>query len=502
MSAMAVTSKDILRSRARPSLEEVKVLAKQGNCVPVYVEDMSDLLTPVTAYLKLGLDSETSFLLESSAGPDSTGRYSFIGANAQNIIVTNDADPLVEVEKALSTVRYVAVKGLPHFTGGAVGYVGFDCIHHFEPLTKQPLEDVLGVPDSIFMMANDLVVFDHVCHVFKAVSHVKFAGDSVDDETLHSLYSQAVERVVEVVMSLRQEAVPLPPQGKNIQSHTATSNVGRAGYESFVVTLKSHIVQGDIFQAVPSQRVSRPIDVHPFNVYRKMRTINPSPYMFYINLGTFQLVGASPEALVKVVEGVVETHPIAGTRRRGATPEEDQALAKELLADEKERAEHVMLVDLGRNDLNRVAIPETVKVTKLMAIEYFSHVMHIVSRVAGTLRPECSIYDAFRSVFPAGTVSGAPKIRAVQLIQGLEKIKRHVYAGAVGWFSYSGDMDTCIALRTILVKDGIAYMQAGGGIVFDSDPTAEYEETVNKMSAAVAAIEQTEGHFGEASCVN
>eukprot|EP00124_Ichthyophonus_hoferi_P003660 Ihof_evm2s332 gene=Ihof_evmTU2s332 len=434
-------------------------LVQQGNCIPVYLEDPSEFLTPVTTYLKLALHTDYNFLLESSTGGEKVGRYSFIGFNPYKLITINDSDPLIDIEKELSHINYVSSRDLPYLTGGVVGYVGFECVHSFEPRTKVDLEDVLHVPDSMFMAVNELVVMDHLRHVVTAVSHVRYEGNQIDQNNLETLYNAAVEKVLKNIIALRQENIPEPMQPPINLNYKGVSNVGQEGYEGFVRHLKSHIVKGDIFQAVPSQRVARPTDLHPFNIYRKLRIINPSPYMFYLQLKDFQLVGASPEALVKVIDGVVETHPIAGTRKRGKNEKEDQLLEKELLADEKERAEHIMLVDLGRNDCNCVCIPESVKVSKLMAVERYSHVMHIVSNVKGRLRPECTIYDAFRSIFPAGTVSGAPKIRAIQLIQEAEKIKRHVYAGAVGWFSYGGDTDTCIALRTMLVKEGIAYLQ-------------------------------------------
>ncbi|KAI8875429.1 hypothetical protein K501DRAFT_289369, partial [Backusella circina FSU 941] len=374
--------------------------------------------------------------------------------------------------------------------GGAVGYVGFDCFQYFEPSIKGDLEDPLDIPDAIFMMCDTLVVFDRVRHVAIVVSH--FRSEVTDPEEIKREYNKVAEEIEITLSLLNEERIPPVPQGPVTLGKEAVSNVGKDGYMGFVSNLKHHIKEGDIFQAVPSQRLARPTDLHPFNVYRHLRSLNPSPYMFYMNLKDFTLVGASPEMLTKVQDGTAYTHPIAGTRKRGKTPAEDKELAADLLADPKERAEHVMLVDLGRNDINRICKPESVKVDKLMEIEYYSHVMHIVSNVSGQLRDDKSSFDAFRAVFPAGTVSGAPKIRAVELIRGLEKEKRGVYAGAVGHFDYSGDLDTCIAIRTMMFKNNVAYLQAGGGIVYDSVEEDEYQETMNKMGSNLATIEQCE----------
>ncbi|KNC86738.1 anthranilate synthase component 1 [Sphaeroforma arctica JP610] len=480
-----------------PSFDEVRALTQTGNCVPVFASEQSDQLTPVCAFLKLGLEAKYGFLLESVSGGEQIGRYSFVGSNPYDVVACTGTDPLTTVEDKLKNIRFKEVKGLPCLTGGAIGYIGFDCIHSFEPKTARPLQDDLKVPDSIFMFCDELVAFDRAKQTHQVISHIRFEGDSISDVQLRELYDNATSKIHALVRQLRDLYTPQPTQKPIGLDNVGTSNIGQSGYEGHVHALKKHIKLGDIIQAVPSQRVSRPTDLHPFNIYRMLRTTNPSPYMFFIHLKDFQLVGASPEMLVKVVDRELETHPIAGTRKRGETDAEDKALMEELLADTKEIAEHVMLVDLGRNDSNRVCEPDTVRVTSLMGIEKYSHVMHIVSKVKGMLRPECSIYDAFRSIFPAGTVSGAPKIRAVQLIQEMEGIKRHFYAGAVGWFSYRGDTDTCIALRTMMCQDGVAYLQAGGGIVFDSDPTAEYEETVHKMKSNDDALRRAEIYFKE-----
>eukprot|EP00128_Syssomonas_multiformis_P013718 Colp12_sorted_trinity150504_noHs@10715 len=478
-------------------------LAKQGNIIPVYLEDKFDLLTPVSAYLKLALGKEYSFLFESVAGGEKLGRYSFIGVDPFKTIYTGEnhplkGDPLVIVEQEFKDIKYVTLPELPSFTGGAVGYISYDCVQFFEPKTARELKDTLGLPESALMFCSTVVIFDHLHHIMKVVTNVRLPKDTPSAEHLQVLYGSAITDLNKLMQTLEQPDTPMPPQGKIRLGLEGKSNVGREGYQGFVHSLKKNIFKGDIIQAVPSQRIARPTDLHPFNLYRELRSINPSPYMFYIQMNDFQIVGASPEMLVKVEKGHVTTHPIAGTRRRGATPAEDEATAAELLADEKETSEHIMLVDLGRNDVNRICKPETVQVESLMHIERYSHVMHIVSNVTGLLRDHLTPFDAFRSIFPAGTVSGAPKIRAIELVGELEKEKRGVYAGAVGYFSFSGDVDTCIAIRTMVVKNGVAYLQAGGGIVYDSDPESEYQETINKLNSNLAAIRKAEERYAAA----
>lgn len=392
---------------------------------------------------------------------------------------------------------------MPPLTGGAIGYVGYDCVRYFEPKTARPLKDVLGVPESFFMVFDTIIAFDHF---FQTVKVVTFVPIPERDSDLDTTYHRGQETLQSTINILLQPGTPLPPQGPIIPNQTYTSNIGQEGYEQHVKRLKQHITVGDIFQAVPSQRLSRPTSLHPFNLFRHLRTVNPSPYLFYIDCDAFQLVGASPELLVKEEKGRIITHPIAGTVKRGKTLEEDAELAAELRGSIKDRAEHVMLVDLARNDVNRVCDPMTTQVDRLMVVEKFSHVQHLVSQVSGVLRPDKTRFDAFRSIFPAGTVSGAPKVRAMELISELEGEKRGVYAGAVGYFGYNtatvggrgeipGDMDTCIALRTMLLKDGIAYLQAGGGIVFDSDPYEEYVETLNKLGANIQCVKGAEEKY-------
>ncbi|KAL7662140.1 anthranilate synthase component 1 [Aspergillus niger] len=409
------------------------------------------------------------------------------------------------LEEELSGFRVATVPGLtlPPLTGGAIGYVGYDCVRYFEPKTARPMKDILQIPESLFMLFDTIVAFDHFFQVVKVITYISIPGN---DSELESVYRQGQEVLQRTIDVLLRPDYTLPPQGPIIQNQEYTSNIGREGYERHVTRLKEHISKGDIFQTVPSQRLSRPTSLHPFNLFRHLRTVNPSPYLFYIDCEDFQLVGASPELLVKEEKGRIITHPIAGTVKRGKTPEEDAALANELTSSVKDRAEHVMLVDLARNDVNRVCDPITTQVDRLMVVEKFSHVQHLVSQVSGILRPEKTRFDAFRSIFPAGTVSGAPKVRAMQLIAELEGEKRGVYAGAVGYFGYNiasadgktempGAMDTCIALRTMMVKNGVAYLQAGGGIVFDSDPYDEYVETLNKLGANIACIKGAEAKY-------
>ncbi|KAK1508425.1 anthranilate synthase component I [Colletotrichum tamarilloi] len=500
-----------------PSLETVRSIltspattnaAKKPTLVPVYRQISSDLITPSAAYLKVSAhhkDSDLSFLFESAA-TEQVGRYSFVGAGPRKVLATGpghgpECDPLpaLEAELAQHVVAHVPGLQLPPMAGGAVGYVGYDCVRYFEPKTARPMKDVLQIPESLFMLFDTIVAFDRFYGVLKVITYLHVPEDAAQ---LEAEYQKATQTIDELVAVLNSPDIPIPEQQPIKLGQEYTSNVGQQGYESHVTELKKHIVKGDIIQAVPSQRFARPTTLHPFNIYRHLRTVNPSPYLFYVNCKDFQIVGASPELLVKSEAGRVITHPIAGTVKRGKTPEEDQRLADELRSSLKDRAEHVMLVDLARNDVNRVGDPYTVRVDHLMVVEKFSHVQHLVSQVSGVLRAGQTRFDAFRSIFPAGTVSGAPKVRAMELIAELEKEKRGIYAGAVGYFGYGGvgekgeevegAMDTCIALRTMLVKDGVAYLQAGGGIVFDSDEYDEWLETMNKLGANMQCITTAE----------
>ncbi|KAJ9076319.1 anthranilate synthase component 1 [Entomophthora muscae] len=439
--------------------------------------------------------------LNLSQGTRKIGRYSFIGCDPYKVIRTGpeeeiNGDPLIPIEKYLSDIKFIQVAGLPDFTGGAVGYIAFDCVRHFEPRTAREMKDPLGIPESIHMLIDTVVIVDHLYQKIKVVSHLR--GQLGTEAVLQEEYRKAHQKISQVIAILLSPGeVKLPPQPPITQlGQKFTSNIGQEGYEGHVRAVQDNIKRGEVIQAVPSQRLSRPTCLHPFNVYRYLRTVNPAPYLFYLDLDEFQAVGASPEMLVKVgLDRKVYTHPIAGTRRRGATSEEDMALELDLKADIKETAEHVMLVDLGRNDLNRVCNPVSVKVDSLMHIERYSHVMHLVSNVSGTLREGKTRFDAFRSVFPAGTVSGAPKVRALELIAELEGERRGIYAGSVGSFDYSGGLNTCIAIRTMTFKDGIAYLQAGGGIVADSVPLDEYHETLAKLRSNVTTLDRAEEYY-------
>ncbi|MEO6197410.1 MAG: anthranilate synthase component I [Dehalococcoidia bacterium] len=484
-----------------PSLEEVLALAKRSdnNLVPVYRDVPADLETPVSAFLKVAR-GDYSFLLESVEGGERLARYSFIGTEPYRIYSSGPfddpdegADPLIAIEEEMARYRLSHPKDsearttLPRFTGGAVGFLAYDVIRHFEPRVKIPETDSQGLPEALFMFVDSLLVFDHIKHVIKVVAHCRLDGD------IETSYRQACWRIEELAKRLTHALPASPyPTALDHERGEVTSSVGRDRYLETVDRCKEYIVKGDIIQVVPSQRLSRPTSAHPFSIYRALRTVNPSPYMYYLQMADAHIIGASPEMLVRVEDGVVETHPIAGTMPRGRDPDEDAVIADQLLNDEKERAEHVMLVDLGRNDIGRVSVPGTVTVKEFMVIEKYSHVMHLVSRVEGKLREGLSAYDALRACFPAGTLSGAPKIRAMEIISEIEPDRRGPYGGAVGYFDFSGNMDTAITIRTIAMKDGVARIQAGGGVVYDSVPETEYQETLNKARATLNAIDQAE----------
>ena len=478
-----------------PSLEDVKRLAESGagNLAPIYREVLADLETPVSAFLKVKR-GDYSFLLESVEGTDRPARYSFIGTEPYRVFRSStadeadpDVDPLDEIKRELERFRLVRNPNLPPFHGGAVGYLGYEAVRHFErlPLARH---DPHGLPEVLFQFVDTLLVFDHFKHLIKVVGHVRLDGD------VDSAYRMAQVRIDEVVGRLQAGAPTVPPDRPAPAAGSAPirSNMEREAYVSDVKRIIEYIVAGDVIQCVYSQRFSRRTFVHPFNVYRTLRTVNPSPYTYYLEMGDHQIVGTSPELLVVVENGKVATNPIAGTRRRGVDEAEDRALEEELRNDAKEIAEHVMLLDLGRNDIGRVSVPGTVKVTQQLDVERYSHVMHLVSQVEGTLRPEMDAFDALRATFPAGTVSGAPKIRAMQIIAELEEDQRGPYAGALGYFGFGGNMETAITIRTIVMKDGLASVQAGGGIVYDSTPDAEFEEAVNKAMALFTALDQAE----------
>ena len=470
-----------------PTLEDVRRLKKYGNLVPVCRDIQADLETPVSAYLKIA-SGHYSFLLESVEGGERLARYSFIGTEPLLVLRAGDedtVDPLSLAEKELARLHPVSIAGLPRFHGGMVGYLSYEVARYFERLPS-PVPDPQALPESIFMLADTLLVFDHVTHKIKVVSHANLDGD------IDTAYQEATRKIDDLVNRLEQPMHSEAPRNTPPDKSQVSSNVTRAEFEAAVSRAKEYIYAGDIIQTVLSQRLARRTTANPFAIYRALRSINPSPYMYYLHLRDFYIVGASPELLVRVEDGTVSTHPIAGTRHRGKDATEDQALERELKDDEKERAEHIMLVDLGRNDIGRISEPGTVEATQLMDVERYSHVMHLVSHVQGRLRSGLSQFDALRSCFPAGTVSGAPKIRAMEIIAELEKEKRGPYAGAVGYFDFSGNLDTAITIRTILIKGNVAYIQAGAGIVADSVPEREYQESLNKAQALLSAIDQAE----------
>jgi anthranilate synthase component 1 len=460
---------------ARPSSEDEQPL------VPVQRELLADMLTPVSAYARLCPPGQLGFLLESVEGGERLARYSYIGYRPEPLDV-GPGDPLPALAR-IAAQRPVAGPGLPRFLGGAVGFIGYEAAQHFErlPAASGPAP---ALPENAFMLAENVAVFDHVTQRLKLL-------------TLHrpdrEPYGAALVRLDEMEARLRAEPPPVAAAPRPAEGVEWTSNVTRGQYESMVDAAREHILAGDAFQVVLSQRFSRPLAARPFDVYRCLRGINPSPYMFYLSLGVDRhIVGTSPELLVRVDgEGVV-TRPLAGTRRRGADREQDLALERELLADEKERAEHVMLVDLGRNDVGRVASPGTVRVERLMEVERYSHVMHISSTVSGRLAPGQTSLDALRATFPAGTLSGAPKIRAMEIIADLEPDRRGCYGGALGYVGFGGNMDMAITLRTIVIAGGTVYVQAGAGVVADSVPAREFQETLEKAGAMFAAVEQAE----------
>jgi len=480
----------------RPTLEEVREMAKrgEGNIVPVYREVAADLETPVSAFLKVAR-GDYSFLLESVEGGERLARYSFIGTEPYRVLRTGDnaaagevpGDPLVHIEDELKRFRPVHVEGLPRFHGGAVGYMAYEVARYYENLPV-PEADPQGFPESIFLFVDSLLVFDHLMHTIKVVSHARLDGD------VDAAWRQAAWRIDELVKRLEEPLTSLPydPGGLTPQPDGFVSNTTKEEFMARVLKAKEYIVKGDTYQIQLSQRFERRTDVHPFEVYRALRRVNPSPYMYYLEMGGLYAVGASPEMLIRVEDGQIETHPIAGTRRRGRNPEDEIRMFEELRNSEKERAEHIMLVDLARNDLGRVCEPGSVRVTALMEIERYSHVMHMVSHVVGKLRPDVSTYDALRAYFPHGTVTGAPKIRTMEIIAELEGEQRGGYGGCIGYIDMSGNCDTALAIRTIWMKPGVAYLQAAGGVVYDSTPEEEYLESGNKSRAMMRAIELAE----------
>ena len=491
----------------KPSLEEFKKHALKGNLIPVYKEIVADLDTPVSAYMKIR-GGNYSFLLESVEGGEKWARYCFLGCDPSLIVQTKGNtfsiqdngkketgqvegdNPLSVIKKILGKYRPVSIEGLPRFAGGAVGFIGYDMVRYFEGLPDQTKDD-LEVPDSLFVITDTLLIFDNVSHTIKIVSN---AFDEGGD--LESLYDRTLEKIDALEKKLRA-GTPDFSQGNGAgktepESKKFESNFKEDAFKKAVLRIKKYIVEGDAIQVVLSQRLKVAISQDPFNIYRALRTINPSPYMYFLKFGELDVIGSSPEVLVRLEDGKVEVRPIAGTRKRGQDEDEDRELETDLLQDEKELAEHIMLVDLGRNDLGRVAQTSTVEVNESFSIERYSHVMHIVSNVRGVLKEGLDCFDVLKAAFPAGTVSGAPKIRAMEIIEEMEPTRRGLYAGTVGYISFNGNMDTAIAIRTLLVKDHIAYLGVGAGIVADSVPENEFEETMNKGKALLKAIEITE----------
>lgn len=481
-----------------PSLEDFKTLAGSYNTIPVYRDILGDLETPVSAFLKIDSGGD-AFLLESVDGGETQGRYSIIGIRPGMIVRSRDGmteviesgvaketklSPLDALKQIMDGFKAAHIDGLPKFYGGAIGYVGYDMVRHFERLPDVAPKD-LDTYDMFFMFPETLMVFDNVEHKIKIIANVRTDKDT-DAERAYADATKGIDAIIDCLRksNIEPDRTPAPSEALKIES-----NFSKKDFLSAVERTKKYIEQGDIIQAVLSQRFSTELKTPAFDVYRALRVINPSPYMFFLRLGDTTLAGSSPEILVRVEEGEVTVRPIAGTRRRGRTMDEDLLLEKELLTDPKERAEHIMLVDLGRNDVGRVSEAGTVSVDELMSVERYSHVMHIVSNVKGRLKANLSPYDAFRACFPAGTLTGAPKIRAMEIIEGLEPCRRGVYGGSVGYFGFNGGMDFCIAIRTLVIRGGRIYIQAGAGIVADSVPEREYEETENKARAMLKAVE-------------
>jgi anthranilate synthase component 1 len=480
---------DAAAPAVRPRLEEARELARDFNLIPLRDTFIADTETPVSAFLKLrGRNAQTpGFLLESAEQVQRMGRYSFLGVRPRKVLrwsLGEPGDPYAMAEAEVKRYRQAPLTDGPPFADGAVGVFGYDLVRTVEPL-GEPNPDVIGVPDLALMLSDILVVFDHLLHTLTIIVN------AYPEDGIERSYEDALQTIDK---ARRLLAGPVPDFGIREPAPPAhfASNMPREQFESMVSRIVDYAYAGDIFQVVPSQRWSAQLGIHPFSVYRGLRAVNPSPYMYYLDFGVFHVAGASPEPLLTVTGRAAATRPVAGTRPRGATPEDDLRIADELLADPKERAEHVMLVDLGRNDLGRVCEYGTVSVDRFMAVETYSHVMHLVSNVSGTLREDVGAMDAPRSILPAGTLSGAPKVRAMQIIDELEPVKRGGYGGAIGWLSYAGDLDTCIHIRTVVVKDGVAHIQAGGGTVADAKPAYEYEESRAKARAVLRAIELAE----------
>lgn len=497
---------------AYPTQKEFLKLTKQGNLIPVCTEILGDMDTPVSAYYKLAQKSKYAFLLESVEGEEKIARYSFLAKDPELLLETkNNTVKLTEFSKTKTKVTQTAIQGspltlirqimgkykfvnldnLPRFCGGLVGYLSYDTVRFFEHLPEKTKDD-LQLPDALLMLAKSLIIFDHLNHKIKIVCCVEIAPKSSQKDKILK-YTKALKQIDQLISDLQQPLkTPKNKNGRKAQKSVQLnlkSNFTEAEFKNIVEKAKKEIQAGEIIQVVLSQRFKIKLQTDSFNIYRTLRALNPSPYMYYLNFDKIQIVGSSPELLVRCEDGIVETRPIAGTRRRGKDEKEDAMLAEELLNDPKEKAEHIMLVDLGRNDLGRVCQKGSVHLSEFMEIEKYSHVMHIISNVKGKLKPSMDDFDVLQAAFPAGTVSGAPKIRAMEIIEDLEPVRRGPYAGCIGYFSFSGNLDTCITIRTIVAVNGNAYIQAGAGIVADSDPKKEYQETENKAKAQIKAIE-------------
>lgn len=480
-----------------PSLEVFKEKALTCNVVPVYRDILADTETPVSAFMKID-DGGNAFLLESVEGGEKWGRYSLLGTAPAKVVHGKgmkvevksaggeteviEGNPIETLQTLMSRFRPAQVAGAPRFYGGAIGYMGYDVIRHIEKLPDSATDD-LKVPDLFFIFTDTLLVFDNMEHKIKVIANALLDEDSDHEE----VYRQSIEKIDALVEKLSQGKVRARAE-QSPEAPVVASNFKREDFLKAVERTKSYIREGDIIQAVISQRFETRLDCEPFDIYRALRVVNPSPYMFFLRLGEVTLAGSSPEILVRVEGDDINVKPIAGTRKRGRDAEEDAGLEADLLADPKERAEHIMLVDLGRNDIGRVSRAGTVVVDELMTVERYSHVMHIVSNVRGLLEKGMGPFDAFKACFPAGTLTGAPKIRAMEIIEELEPCKRGVYGGSVGYFGYSSNMDMCITIRTLLIKDGRIYIQAGAGIVADSVPEKEFEETENKARGMLKAV--------------
>lgn len=486
-----------------PDLETFKKLSREGNLIPVYREILADVETPVTALSKLAAQSHV-FLLESVEGGEKWGRYSFLGAdprvvfrvlgeeveirnNGQVQRFTHGGDPLRYLQELLKKYRPVPSPGLPRFYGGAVGYLGYGMVRYFEKLPTRAPDD-LGADEAVFLLTDTILVFDNIRHTIKIVACAFIDEDGDASSSPEEIYGEAT-RKIDALMAVLQNTAPLPSLTPSVQDETGvTANMTAEDFKAMVRRAKEYIINGDIIQVVLSQRFQIDNNIDPIHLYRALRFVNPSPYLFFLKAGDLTLIGSSPEVLVRLEEGVAELRPIAGTRRRGRTEQEDRIMADELLHDPKEKAEHVMLVDLGRNDLGRIARTGSVQVNQLMAVERYSHVMHLVSHIQAQLAAGKDAFDVIRAAFPAGTLTGAPKVRAMEIIEELEPHQRGPYGGAVGYFSFTGNMDFGITIRTMLLKDNRIFIQAGAGIVADSDPDAEYQETRSKAAGMLRAI--------------